>query len=72
MRSVRRARPTGAARTAGACGVLLLPRGRVHQAGRLERGSAKLAITVLQDGTPSMGYGEATVAGVTRRLLSSH
>lgn len=46
-------------------------RGRVHQAGRLERGSAKLAIAVLQDGTPSMGYGEVTIAGVTRRLLSS-
>ncbi len=45
-------------------------RGRVHQAARLERGGQRIAIAVLQDGTPSMGYGEATIAGVTRRLLA--
>ena len=45
-------------------------RGIVHQAARLERGGARIAIAVLQDGTPSMGYGEATIAGVTRRLLA--
>lgn len=44
-------------------------RGRVHQAARLERHGQKIAIAVLQDGTPSMGYGEASIAGVTRRLL---
>jgi hypothetical protein len=45
-------------------------RGRVHQAARLERGGRPIAIVVLQDDTPSMGYGEATIAGVTRRTLS--
>jgi hypothetical protein len=45
-------------------------RGIVHQAARLERGGGRIAIAVLQDGTPSMGYGEATIAGVTRRLLA--
>ena len=45
-------------------------RGRVHQAARLARGSQRIAIAVLQDNTPSMGYGEATIAGVTRRLLN--
>ena len=46
-------------------------RGRVHQVARLERGKTRIAIAVLQDGTPSMGYGEATIAGVTRRLLAA-
>ncbi len=45
-------------------------RGRVHQAARLERRGRKIAIAVLQDRTPSMGYGTATIAGVTRRLLA--
>jgi hypothetical protein len=45
-------------------------RGRVHQVARLERRDTRIAIAVLQDGTPSMGYGEATIAGVTRRLLA--
>jgi len=45
-------------------------RGRVHQAARLERGGRRIAIAVLQDNTPSMGYGEATIAGVARRLLA--
>jgi hypothetical protein len=45
-------------------------RGRVHQVARLVRGTQRIAIAVLQDNTPSMGYGEATIAGVTRRLLA--
>jgi hypothetical protein len=45
-------------------------RGRVHQAARLERHGQKIAIAVLQDDTPSMGYGEVSIAGVTRRLLA--
>jgi hypothetical protein len=45
-------------------------RGRVHQVARLVRGGRRIAIAVLQDDTPSMGYGEATIAGVTRRLLA--
>ncbi|MEA2221154.1 MAG: hypothetical protein QOJ35_3780 [Solirubrobacteraceae bacterium] len=44
-------------------------RGRVHQVARLERGGRRLAIAVLQDATPSMAYGEATITGVARRLL---
>jgi hypothetical protein len=43
-------------------------RGRVHQAARLERDGRKIAIAVLQDNV-GMGYGEATIAGITRRLL---
>jgi hypothetical protein len=45
-------------------------RGRVHQVARLERGGQRIAIAVLQDNTPSMGYGEVTIAGVARRLLA--
>jgi hypothetical protein len=45
-------------------------RGRVHQVARLERDGQRIAIAVLQDNTPSMGYGEVTIAGVTRRLLA--
>jgi hypothetical protein len=45
-------------------------RGRVHQVARLQRGSRRIAIAVLQDNTPSMGYGEVTIAGATRRLLA--
>jgi hypothetical protein len=43
--------------------------GIVNQAARLERRGAKVAIAVLQDSTPSMGYGEMTISGVTQRLL---
>ena len=45
-------------------------RGRVHQVARLKRGGRRIAIAVLQDGTPSMGYDTATIAGVTRRTVS--
>ena len=45
-------------------------RGRVHQVARLERGGVHIAIAVLQDDTPSMGYGEVTIAGVTSRTVS--
>lgn len=45
-------------------------RGRVHQAALLERGGRRIAIAVLQDGTPSMGYGTRTIASVTRRTVS--
>ncbi|GAC1437784.1 MAG: hypothetical protein NVSMB51_12620 [Solirubrobacteraceae bacterium] len=41
----------------------------VHQAARLQRDGRQLAIAVMTDGDPSMGYGESTIAGVTARLL---
>ncbi|MGI8904593.1 MAG: serine hydrolase [Solirubrobacteraceae bacterium] len=41
----------------------------VHQVGRLERGRQRLAIAVMTDGDPSMGYGIDTIQGVTAALL---
>jgi hypothetical protein len=41
----------------------------VHQAGLLERGSRRIAIAVLTDGSPSESYGHETIRGITQRLL---
>jgi hypothetical protein len=41
----------------------------VHQVGRLEGHGRKFAIAVMTDGDPSMGYGIATIQGVTSALL---
>ncbi len=42
----------------------------VHQIARLEKaGGHRVAIAVMTDGDPDMGYGIATVEGVTARLL---
>jgi hypothetical protein len=45
---------------------------RVHQAARLERGDRHLSIAILTRGSPSLGYGAATIAGVTARLLRGY
>ncbi|MGI8945507.1 MAG: serine hydrolase, partial [Thermoleophilaceae bacterium] len=42
----------------------------VHQAGLLEGGGRRLGIAVMTAGDPSMVYGERTIEGVARRLLS--
>jgi hypothetical protein len=41
----------------------------VHQIGRLVRPNQRVAIAVMTDGNPSMGYGIETIEGVTARLL---
>ncbi len=43
--------------------------GLVNQAARLERPRITFALAVLSTHDPSMAYGEATIAGVTERLL---
>jgi hypothetical protein len=43
----------------------------VNQVAWLERGETRVAIAVLTEGDPSMGYGEQTIRGVTRRLLKN-
>jgi hypothetical protein len=45
---------------------------RVHQAARLELGSRHIAIAVLTRGNPNLGYGAATITGVTARLLRGY
>jgi hypothetical protein len=41
----------------------------VHQVARLERHGQTISIAVMTDGDPDMGYGIATIQGVTARLL---
>ncbi len=41
----------------------------VHQVARIRRPKQRVAIAVLTDGNPSMGYGIDTIQGVTVRLL---
>ena len=40
----------------------------VHQIARLKHGHERIAIAVMTDGDPSMGYGIDTIQGVTRKL----
>ncbi len=42
----------------------------VHQIARLQKPGERVAIAVMTDGDPSMGYGIETIQGVTARLLS--
>lgn len=43
--------------------------GLTHQSAQLIRHRTKIAISVLTTASPSMGYAEQTIAGITRRLI---
>jgi hypothetical protein len=45
---------------------------RVHQAALLRKGKRRISIAVLTRGSPTLGYGAATIAGVTKRLLRGY
>jgi beta-lactamase class A len=45
---------------------------RVHQAGLLRRGPRELSVAVLTQGGSGLGYGAATIRGVTQRLLRGY
>ncbi len=44
----------------------------VHQIARLQQSGKRIAIAVMTDGDPSMGYGIETIEGVAARLLRGH
>ena len=66
----------GASRRAGASTSRVAGPGgggwRVHQAALLERGDRQFSLAVLTEGGPSLGYGAATIRGVTQRLLRGY
>ena len=45
---------------------------RVHQAALLEQAGRRISLAVLTRGNPSLEYGAATIAGVTRNLLHDY
>jgi hypothetical protein len=47
-----------------------LPPRVVSQVGLIERGDKRIAIAVLTGGNPSFAYGQQTITGVARRLLT--